>query len=267
MERRIIYVGGNGSYERISRIGQGAEGVAYLVKRVNDGREFVAKVNSDHSRFKEAVEEAGQLRRFNSRYIVRYHDSFFRTVEGESNFVLVTEYCNLGDLQKVITTHGGKPENLKLYLRIAKCIVKGLKEMHAKHKFHRDVKPLNIFISGDLSRPMKVYAKLGDFGLVRDVDHSLLIETVNKGSMSYFSPEMMMSNGSGIPSDMWALGVTLFQMVSGLFPFNNHEDLVHGRAKVLPAWVPQGFKRLIAGLLTVDIDKRLTASQANKILN
>lgn len=71
-------------------------------------------------------------------------------VEGESNFVLVTEYCNLGDLQKIIATHGGKQDNLKLYLRIAKCIVKWLKEIHSKNKFHRDLKPLNIFLSGDL---------------------------------------------------------------------------------------------------------------------
>lgn len=53
-------------------------------------------------------------------------------------------------------------------------------------------------------------AKLGDFGLVKDIDHSLLTATMNRGTMNYFSPEMMRFEGCGMPSDMWALGVTLF---------------------------------------------------------
>ena len=135
------------------------------------------------------MEEASQLKRFKSPYIVRYFDSFFRMVDGENTFVLVTEHCNLGDLQKVLSTHAGKEDNLKLYLRITKCILKGLKEMHSKHKFHRDLKPLNIFVSGDLARPKSVTAKLGDFGLVKDLEHSWVTSMSLKGSLNYFSPE------------------------------------------------------------------------------
>jgi len=84
---------------------------------------------------------------------------------------------------------GGKQENLNLYLRITKCILNGLKEMHSQHKFHRDLKPLNIFISGDLADPQSVIAKLGDFGLVKEVDHSLVTSMSMKGTNGYFSPE------------------------------------------------------------------------------
>ena len=108
MEGKIIMVGDNGGYERIDRIGQGSEGVAYLVKRYEDNHPFVAKVITNQDRFKQAVEEAANLRRFNSPYIVSYVDSFFRMVDGENTFVLVTEHCNLGDLSKVMATHAGK---------------------------------------------------------------------------------------------------------------------------------------------------------------
>ena len=137
------------------------------------------------------MEEASHLRRFKSKYIVRYFDSFFRMVDGENTFVLITEHCNLGDLSKILPTHAGKKENLKLYLRITKCILKGLKVMHSKKKFHRDLKPLNIFVSGDLNRFSSVIAKLGDFGLVKDIDHSMITDMSFKGTLNYFSPEMM----------------------------------------------------------------------------
>ena len=90
------------------------------------------------------------------------------------------------------------------------CILKGLKKMYKKKKFHRDLKPLNIFVSGDLSRPSSVIAKLGDFGFVKDVEHSMIEFMSFKGTRNYFSPEMITAQEGGLPSDMWALGVILY---------------------------------------------------------
>jgi len=58
--------------------------------------------------------------------------------------------------------------------------------MHSKLKFHSDLKPLKIFVSGDLASPQSVTAKLGDFGLVKDVDHSLITSMSMKGTYNYF---------------------------------------------------------------------------------
>lgn len=124
--------------------------------------------------------------------------------------------------------------------------------MHAKHKFHRDLKPLNIFLSGDLTRPSTVNAKLGDFGLVKDVDHSMNTQVSMKGTMNYFSPEMMTQEGGGLPSDLWVLGAILHQLLAGGYPFASHADLMRGKFRNLPDWTPLGLKKLVAGLLTVD---------------
>lgn len=79
--------------------------------------------------------------------------------DGETTFVLVTELCSLAepdrtqivDLQQFISKYGGQEKYLKLYLRIFKCILKGVKILHAKKRVHRDLKPQNVFLSGNMT--------------------------------------------------------------------------------------------------------------------
>lgn len=229
-----------------------------MVRRLPDGKELVAKVYSDEASFKDAIYEAEVLKQFDSPYIVRYYDSFPRKADGEDTYVIVTENGNLGDLKSLIEEHGGRRENLKLYLRIAMCILKGIEELHSKHKFHRDIKHENIFISGDFSDTSTIIAKLGDFGIMRDMKHAqVTVITAGAGSLDFMAPEMMSQKGGGLPSDMWAFGVTLQFLLTQRTPFPLVEDLLKGNARPLPGWVPSGVKKLVAGLLTLDPSQRI----------
>lgn len=123
--------------------------------------------------------------------------------------MLISEHGNLGDLQKVLATHGGKQEYLDLYIRTTKSVLRGLKVTHYESKPHRDVNPLNIFLSGDLSDIPNIDIKLGSFGHVSASGDSLLQNPSLKEALTYFSPELMTTGGGSLPSDMWALGVIL----------------------------------------------------------
>jgi serine/threonine protein kinase len=71
------------------------------------------------------------------------------------------------DLANFIRTHGGKKENMEVYMRLFSGMIKGLYTLHTTNQCHRDIKPANIFLSGtDLD---SMIPKLGDFGLARNV--------------------------------------------------------------------------------------------------
>ena len=72
---------------------------------------------------------------------------------------------------------------------------------------------------------------------------------------------------SGVPSDMWAVGVILHQLLAGGYPFATAGDLISGQFNELPSWVPKCLKKLVSGLLNPDAGSRLTVAQASKLLN
>ena len=71
-----------------------------------------------------------------------------------------------------------------------------------------------------------------------------------------------------MPSDMWAVGITLFQLLSGsgASPFNNFNDLLNGEPKKLPEYVPEYISAIVRGLLLKDPFKRLTCEQVLQAL-
>jgi serine/threonine protein kinase len=72
-----------------------------------------------------------------------------------------------GDLKQFIKEHGGKPENLHIYMKLASDINMGLFTLHSNSHIHRDIAPKNIFLSGSMAEPDKLAAKLGDFGIAK----------------------------------------------------------------------------------------------------
>lgn len=145
------------------KVGSGSQGDAY---RLTSGpHTFIGKVSKGDLRA--AVREAERLREYHHENIVRYVEDF---VERDRH-VLVMEDCQGGDLKTFIQDHGGKPENLDTYLRFVSDIIGGLAEIHSRKHLHRDIKPGNIFIALIKHKDgVKQVARLGDFGLTRDLD-------------------------------------------------------------------------------------------------
>ena len=137
----------------------------------------------------------------------------------------------------------------------------GLFTLHTNTQMHRDIAPKNIFLHEDVVGGSKeLIAKLGDFGLARDLKLSELRGGLfsQVGTPIYFSPELL-DGTYNIASDMWAIGVTLYQMLSQKLPFMPTMDsILHDTPAELPDYVPLVIKSLVKGLLEKNPRERIT---------
>ena len=115
------------------------------------------------------------------------------------------------------------PLPLDLVYEIAKQAAEGLSAAHESGVVHRDVKSSNIMISEDRSgRPV---VKLMDFGLAQISGVSKLTKVDTRmGTVAYMSPEQSLGEEVGPQSDLWSLGVVIYEMVAGDLPFRGHYD-------------------------------------------
>lgn len=105
-------------------------------------------------------------------------------------------------------------------------------------------------------------AKLGDFGFARDVTSETLIRMSKKGTPEFMSPEQFAKKEPyGLSSDMWALGTTLYNMLTLKLPFSSQEKAANNDFKPLPEFVNRRITELIENLLDKDPRERLTASK------
>jgi predicted ATPase/DNA-binding SARP family transcriptional activator len=158
--------------------------------------------------------EARMLARLNHPNITQIHDALFD--EGEDRFYLVMEYVDGKDLAEIIS--GGTPLPLDWVLDVAEGVLQALRYAHDQGLVHRDVKPDNVMIADGV--------KLTDFGLA-DL-RSILGQGTRflAGTPAYMAPEQIEGRAVDGRADLYALGVILFEMISGgHLPFE-HEDQV-----------------------------------------
>nr|XP_060609965.1 interferon-induced, double-stranded RNA-activated protein kinase [Anolis sagrei ordinatus] len=171
------------------------------------------------------------------------------------------DYCEKGTLKKWMQQDGGKESYYEDVLLKFQQIVNGVEFIHKKNYIHRDLKPLNIFISGDNK------IKIGDFGLVTtgiDEQH-----TQCKGTKLYMAPEQVWRN-YGKEVDIFSLGLILLEMLS-TFQTDHEKTKVIWEAK--EGKLPEAFMkkfpreaRLIKILLSKEPSQRPTAKDILNIL-
>lgn len=207
------------NYRIKSRIGGGGMANVFLAEEIRDGRvirEVAVKIlhpalgNDDDyiSRFESEARGAAGL---NHPNIVTIHD--FGSENGV--YYIVMEYVRGGDLREVLKKQPWLPQELVLLL--VEEIAVGLKALHDKNLVHRDLKPANILLSQD------GHLKLGDLGLAKqfggNVSHGLTAPGHILGTAYYMSPEQCVGERVDNRSDIFALGVTAYEMISGARPF------------------------------------------------
>ncbi len=153
-------------------------------------------------------------------FIVGYVDSFV----DETEINIIMELCQHGDLCCYIRKQNGKPlvENFVWKVFIHICL--GLHYLHSHDIVHRDLKSLNVFLTKDNS------AKIGDLGASRRLDANGQIintfpteENGKVGTPFYIAPELWQGKPCTKASDIWALGVLLYEIVSYKFPWEADE--------------------------------------------
>lgn len=198
-------------YLVVRAVGRGGMGTVWLCRDTVLGREVAVKqvgVLPDEAvpDLARALREARSLAALNHRHVV----SVFDAVEADGHIWLVMEYVPGETLSQLIAREGRlDPARVAA---IGAQVADGLAAAHARGIVHRDVKPGNVLIAGDV-------AKISDFGIARTVGEAELTRSdVVMGTPLYFSPELARGAGPSPAADVWALGATLYHAVEGTPP-------------------------------------------------
>lgn len=202
-----------GRYQIIERIGGGGMALVYKARDILLNRNVAIKVlrqqfvNDEEfiRRFRREAQSAASLSHSN---IVSVYDV---GQEDEIHYI-VMEYIEGQNLNEIIKERA--PLQIEEAVRVASQIADALDHAHHNQIIHRDIKPHNILIG----RNGRV--KVTDFGIARAATSSTITQTGSVvGSVHYFSPEHAKGVATGEKSDLYSLGIVLYQMLTGRLPF------------------------------------------------
>jgi len=172
------------------------------------GAQFIGN-ESARSRFLREARAAASVRHPNVA-------SVFHLGESGGNYFYAMEFVD-GETLEALIRRSGRLE-IDLALDIVTQVAAGLAAIHKQHLVHRDIKPSNIMLSWEEGRLENV--KIIDLGLAKGVtEDTLSIAGSFIGTPTYASPEQFAGLGTDIRSDLYSLGVTLWEMLSGKPPF------------------------------------------------
>ena len=202
-------------YEIISKTGVGGMATVYKARDTILNRDVAVKVLKEEfitdeefvKRFNSEAQAAASLTHAN---IVSIYD-----VGNEDNiYYIVMELVRGKTLKQIINEEGALP--WKWSVNIAMQIASALETAHKNNIVHRDIKPHNIIITED------GIAKVTDFGIAKAVSNSTITAFgTTIGSVHYFSPEQAKGGYTDAKSDIYSLGVVMYEMLTGKVPFDS----------------------------------------------
>ena len=205
------------NYKITKLLGEGSFGKAYLAICENDDKKYVIKqVIMDGMTDKEKREtfnEASILKRLDHPNIIKFKEVFIQRKPKEA-LNIVTEYADGGDLDQKIEAQKKKPFPETQIIDYFTQICLALQHLHKKNIIHRDLKGGNVFLM------QSGLVKLGDFGVAKGLKTSKEKAQTAIGTPYYLSPEIINNKPYDTKSDIWSLGVLLYQMMTFKMPFN-----------------------------------------------
>lgn len=208
----------NGRYEIIEKVGIGGMAIVYKAKDIYLKRIVAVKVLKeqyldDKEFIKKFVIEAQSVANLNNQNIVKIYDVGQHIEDGKIFNYIVMEYINGKTLNELIKDNGRL--NSTAVVSISKQIANALDCAHKHHIIHRDIKPHNIIIDENLN------VKVTDFGIARIATSSTITYTSSVlGTVHYISPEQAKGKFIDEKSDIYSLGVVMYEMVTGRVPFD-----------------------------------------------
>jgi serine/threonine protein kinase/tetratricopeptide (TPR) repeat protein len=250
-------------YEILAKLGGGGMGVVYKARDTKLGRLVALKFlppqwSHDESAKQRFVREAQAASATNHRNICVIHN--IEEMRDGRLFIVMAYYE--GETLKQKLERGPLP--IIETVEIASEIADGLAKAHAQGVVHRDVKPGNLIVTED-------GVKILDFGLAKFADAlQLTVPGSTIGTVAYMSPEQARGEEADARSDVWALGIVMYEMLAGAPPFRGtyQEATFHAiKNEALPPLhtvrpeLPEAFERIVLKALEKDPDNRYQSAR------
>ena len=255
-----------GHYKIVEKIGQGGMGEVFLAEDTSLHRKVALKLlppamQQDPTAHKRFIREARSAAALDHPYICHINE----VAESDGQDFIVMEYVD-GQSLKDRLEQGPLP--FEEALPIAIEVAEALKAAHTKGIIHRDIKPANIMLT------QTGHAKVMDFGLAKQLIPAGGIESQAEtvtgltsdgstvGTLAYMSPEQLRNRGADARSDIWSLGVTLYEVVAGARPFQGQSGfeltsaIMSQAPRPLPSQVPAELGAVIERCLEKEPGKR-----------
>jgi eukaryotic-like serine/threonine-protein kinase len=226
---------GGGRYEVVRAIGAGGMGCVYLARDSVLSREVALKVLDErHAEIEEFVErfrrEAQAAASLSHPNIVAVYD--YGEDERGAPYIAM-EHVAGGTLKERIREKGKLPP--RVAAGVALQITSALEAAHESGIVHRDVKPENVLVTEDGN------VKVADFGIARAAEATAVTATSTVlGSVRYLSPEQASGGEVGPASDLYSLGVVLYELLSGEVPFEAHNPIATAMRHLTETPAPPG---------------------------
>lgn len=262
----------NGRYRLVAQQGSGGMAVIYKATDLALGRAVAVKIlrpslTSDPEFLKRFRQEARNVANLSHPNIVTVHDV---GQDGNTHY-MVMEYVDGEDLKRLIRSTA--PFSIDRALSIAIQICAGVGYVHRAGLVHADVKPQNVLVTSDDA------VKVTDFGIAQALSATQPVERqqVVWGSPHYFSPEQAQGDPPTPASDVYAIGIVLFEMLTGRLPFvgTDQQELAMAHIRETPPNVsdfnpnvPVHLDRIVHKILAKKPESRYqTADQLGRILS
>ncbi len=248
-----------GRYQVIEELGKGGMGRVFRVEDTKVNEEVALKVlkpeiASDKKTIDRFQNELKLARKVTHKYVCRMFD----LNQENSTHYITMEYVPGENLKSMLKMT--KQLSIGTAVNIAKQICEGLNEAHSLGVVHRDLKPSNIMIdkAGDV--------RIMDFGIARSLQaKGITAAGILVGTPEYISPEQVEGKRADSRSDLYSLGIILYEMVTGRSPFDGDTPLSiavkHKTETPQDPWrfnsdIPESLSRVILKCLEKDIEKR-----------
>jgi eukaryotic-like serine/threonine-protein kinase len=250
-----------GRYKYVEKIGKGAFGTVLLMEDTVVDERLILKflnpnVSEDEEIMKRFVHELRYSRKITHHNVIRIYDFLF--IQG--NYAISMEYFPSHTLGSEVV--GEKPMPLPRALGFGVDICTGMEVAHAQGIVHRDLKPANVLINNE------GLLKIVDFGVAaaqREGDTQLTKTGYVIGSPKYMAPEQILGKKVDQRADVYALGVILYEIMTGVPPYARGDHMsvmyqhVQGKARPpreINPGLPAGLPEVIMQAMSVDKEKR-----------
>jgi Protein kinase domain len=217
-----------GRYRIVTFLGKGGMGEVYRADDLALGQSVAlkflpAELANDPDRLARFRNEVRLARQVSHPHVCRVYD----LAEADGQSFLTMEYLDGEDLAALLRRIGRLPEDKGVEL--ARQLCAGLAAAHDRGIIHRDLKPQNVMLDG------RGQVRIMDFGIARSAEH-LHGTDPRAGTPAYMAPEQLAGRGVSVQSDLYALGLVLYEMFTGkkAFPARSRDDLARLRRGATP---------------------------------